>query len=161
MMVLETEQDHAERKRCLAMIHNPKSNCGSQATRRLAQFLKSRAVSLTFMESKFKSPAHLEIIPIPRWSNPEASTATWTSYDTTIQICSQIPFPTILVSVCRSSVVHLLSFVTDLVCTLDHSTNGSALAQVLERRQKYAFIYTVMSVQTVVRQVSVGDPSTW
>ena len=39
-----------------------------------------------------------------------------------------------------------LSLVTDFVCTLDHSTNGCALAQVFERRQKYACIYIIMYV---------------
>ena len=60
-------------------VHIPKSSCGSKATRRLAQFLKSRpSAILTSKDSKFLSPPRLEIIPTCGWSSPEAQTATWT-----------------------------------------------------------------------------------
>ena len=48
--------------------------------------LKSRlSVVFTNMESKFRSPPHLEITPMFGWSYPEAQTATWMSYDGNMQ----------------------------------------------------------------------------
>ena len=50
------------------------------------QFLKSRLyVIFMFMESRFRSPLHLETTPMFGWSYPEARTATWMSCDTRIQ----------------------------------------------------------------------------
>ena len=55
---------------------------------------------------------------------------------------------------------HLSSFSTFcslgtlLACALDFSSNALALVQVFELRQKYASIYIVMYVWTVVRQVN-------
>ena len=65
MLVLEIEQDHAQKIRCLAMIQIPKSNFGSNVTQRLAPFLRSRpSVILKSMEKRFRSLPRLETIPI-------------------------------------------------------------------------------------------------
>ena len=50
------------------------------------EFLMSRlSVIITYMESRFRSPLHLETTPKFGWSYPEAQTVTWMSCDTEIQ----------------------------------------------------------------------------
>ena len=62
------------------------SSSGYKNIQRSDQFLKSRlSIILTNMESKFRSPLHLEITLMFGWSYPEAQTAMWMSCDTRIQ----------------------------------------------------------------------------
>ena len=47
------------------------------------EFVMSKSfVNMKFMNSRFKSPLHLETTPMFGWSQPEAQIATWMSYDT-------------------------------------------------------------------------------
>ena len=71
---------HAERTFYLGPIQSLKQNFGVTSTQRLVLFLVSKvSVITTFMESRFRSPQHLDRIPILGWSYPEAKIVTWMS----------------------------------------------------------------------------------
>ena len=65
----------------LGPIQILKQSFGYTLSRRLILFLISKlSVITTFMESRFRSPRHLKIIPQFGWSYPEAQIATWMRY---------------------------------------------------------------------------------
>ena len=83
----------------LGPIQILKQNFGYTSTQRLVLFLMSKlSVITTFMESRFRSPQHLETKPKFGWSYPEAQIVTWMSCDTENQ---KIFLKKLLKNVCK------------------------------------------------------------
>ena len=73
-----------------------------QKTQRSDQFVMSKlSVIMADMESKFKSPLHLETTPMFGWSYPEAQIATWMSYDSEIE---KILLKKLITNACRTRI---------------------------------------------------------
>ena len=81
-------------------------NFGFTSTQRLVQFLMS-SVIITYMESRFRSPLHLETTPKFGWSHPQAQTVTWMSCDTQIQ---KIFLKMLLTIVCKIKIKSISKF---------------------------------------------------
>ena len=68
MMDMEISSHHAENTRYLGTIEILRSSYGFRSIHSLDQFVMSKSsVILKFMDSKFKSPPHVETVPMFGW----------------------------------------------------------------------------------------------
>ena len=79
-----------------------RSKFGYTSIQRSDQFVMSKSsVIMKFMDSRFKSPLHLETTPMSGWPYPEAQISTWMSNDTEIQT---ILLKKLIMNACRTRI---------------------------------------------------------